>query len=309
MADTMPLHLRKFSVVRYLVSDRHPVLLRHCQYSEVATDMFDMHYELELGIVMAGRILRQYLMGEVSFGCGEAWLHPALEPHGCIITEVPCDLLVFIIQPEFLELSARRGHNWMDPFLLSPLERPRGDERARSELLRLARRLTGMAEAKNVELEKWSEVMLLEAILLLEESRGEASCSETPGSGTSSYVTSEIQPALSLVYESREHVDVEQAANACNMNRRTFNDRFAGLMGMSFAKFALNHRLNGAATQLRATSDPVKSVASDWGFRDISHLTKLFTARYRVTPGEYRKKNPASDASDFPPADDTGPFR
>jgi len=46
--------------------------------------------------------------------------------------------------------------------------------------------------------------------------------------------------------------------------------------------------VNTAASQLRATNDPVKAVARDWGFTDASHMHRNFVKHYGCTPNEYR---------------------
>ncbi len=288
MHEPVPLHLREFSVVRYLLTDQHPIVIRNCIYTEERDDLFDMHYELEFGIVLSGKTVRQYLDWEIELSSGGIWFHPALEPHGCRITDAPCDLFVFIIQPELLERAGKRGHSWLQPFQLPPQERPRGSQQSKNELIRIANRLTEMAGEGRSDIDQWAEVLLFEALLVVNDSLPNERHDEVDASP---YVASDIQPALSRVYESRCHVPVNDAAAACNMSRQKFAQRFAELMGMSFPKFALTHRLNGAATQLSSTEDPIKSVALDWGFRDMSHLTKCFTTRFGVTPGEYRRRN------------------
>ena len=59
-------------------------------------------------------------------------------------------------------------------------------------------------------------------------------------------------------------------------------------MGLRFAKFALRHRLQSAAHELRVTDSPIKAIARKWGFVDESHLSRLFVQHYGCPPGRYR---------------------
>ena len=45
----------------------------------------------------------------------------------------------------------------------------------------------------------------------------------------------------------------------------------------------------GAVAGLVGTSDPLKTIANEWGFTDISHFDKTFRSHYGVAPAEYRE--------------------
>src|SRR5262249_37923502 len=98
-----------------------------------------------------------------------------------------------------------------------------------------------------------------------------------------------INKAVELVFRTRRFLTAGEAARACALGRKAFSALFEKVMGVSFAKFSLRHRLQGAATRLLETSDPVKAVAADWGFTDASHLHTAFRAAYGCSPAQYRK--------------------
>ena len=73
------------------------------------------------------------------------------------------------------------------------------------------------------------------------------------------------------------------------MNRNLFSRKFREVMGIGFPDFMLRHRLNGAASDLTATSLSIDEIALKWGFTDKSHLHHRFRELYNRTPGDYRR--------------------
>ena len=59
---------------------------------------------------------------------------------------------------------------------------------------------------------------------------------------------------------------------------------------MSFAKYELAFRLNGAAAELSSTHASIKQVASEWGFYDVSHFSKSYKKHFGIAPSLYRGK-------------------
>jgi transcriptional regulator GlxA family with amidase domain len=99
---------------------------------------------------------------------------------------------------------------------------------------------------------------------------------------------------VSLVFDSRRLVTVQEAAHACSMSRNSFAGLFRNVMGVSFGDFALRHRITAAAEELVRASEPLKAVAANWGFADISHFTRCFVRHYGISPGAYRTRASAS---------------
>jgi AraC-like DNA-binding protein len=98
-----------------------------------------------------------------------------------------------------------------------------------------------------------------------------------------------IQPAVALVFECTRLVTVKEASRACSMSRNAFAFLFKAIMGITFVDFALRHRITGAAARLANTGEPIKAIASEWGFADMSHFARCFVRHYGVSPGAYRK--------------------
>ncbi len=86
----------------------------------------------------------------------------------------------------------------------------------------------------------------------------------------------EIKNVVNLVFNTNGMVTVNEAASDCMMSTSHFSRLFKKVTGVTFAKFALGHRIKQSAISLLDTSDPIKKIAIDWGFIDSSHYTKTF---------------------------------
>lgn len=66
---------------------------------------------------------------------------------------------------------------------------------------------------------------------------------------------------------------------------RCFREELGTSVGARIRKLRLEH----AAKRLSTTDIPISDVASEAGFSDQSHLTRLFRRRYGTTPARYRR--------------------
>jgi AraC-like DNA-binding protein len=132
----------------------------------------------------------------------------------------------------------------------------------------------------------WMRLLALELLLLVQRD-WDRPLELTPALADSFEA---LAGAVGLVFESRRMVSTAEAAAACGMSGTAFRRRFRDLMGITFAKFALRHRLSQAAVQLLRTEHPLKAVAVAWGFTDDSHFHRAFLRHYACSPGEYRRR-------------------
>lgn len=65
---------------------------------------------------------------------------------------------------------------------------------------------------------------------------------------------------------------------------------FAARAGLAPHQFVLQARLDAAAAELRSTTLPIKNVAVLCGIADLQHFSRLFLARYGLSPGAYRRE-------------------
>ncbi|MBN1671222.1 MAG: helix-turn-helix transcriptional regulator [Kiritimatiellae bacterium] len=276
----------------FSLSARDPIGLSLVCHRGREEGFSDMHYPLEVGVVLRGRMRRYYGGWEMDVAPGQVWLCGVWEPHGFRILLAPCEVVVLVVVPEFL-LNLRRAEdlqlNWLSPFSRHPPDRPQAHGDSRAQVLAIARRLkrAGRVSARHHRI--WRRVLLMELLLTLMHD------GSLPASGERGLAQARVvvNPAVDLVFATRRFVSEQTAARACGMCRNAFNRHFREATGTSFAKFALRHRLSGAGLQLTQTDDPIKAVAANWGFTDASHLHRCFTRHFACTPAEYRERGGA----------------
>ncbi|MDX2225923.1 MAG: helix-turn-helix transcriptional regulator [Verrucomicrobiae bacterium] len=282
---------------RFDLSEKRPLFVQpYVQKSRVPSPVFDMHYELEMGLVLEGRIRRQHGTSRRIFGPGEMWFCGMWEAHGYAITQAPFRALVFVIWPPLL-MGSRFAEspeiNLMQPFLIPPERRAKPDHRHRRSLLERGERMfrnlqTSPRVAPHpVRLRLQAFDFLLTAIEFV-QGHPLPAAPEADLTG--------IRPALDLALGARRLVTQKAAAQVCRMSRDRFIDQFQKMMGLSFAQFALRHRIREAARALVDGDTPVKAVANDWGFTDVSHLHRLFLKHYGCTPSAYRTRSRQSSS-------------
>ncbi|NIA08153.1 MAG: helix-turn-helix domain-containing protein [Actinobacteria bacterium] len=180
--------------------------------------------------------------------------------------------------------------NWLAPFTALPQKRPKVPKGTKGRILNHAQRLI---EALDVEIESIRlcriRLLLLGVILTIFENWIPP---KLVGGATNASFT-RINSAIEMTLGSSRLVTTEETARACNINRKTFSWLFREMMGIHYSEFNLRHRINKAAEQLLRTDDPLKRIAKDWGFVDVSHLHNCFMNHYNCSPKEYRQQSEA----------------
>jgi len=283
--------LKKVERLDYGLSETTPLRVKTKTYPQPSQNAFDMHYALELGIVMKGRMGRLYQEHEARLAAGEVWFCGTWEPHGWSVLAAPCEVVVLSLWPPMLAnlvYPEAIDYDWMAPFSAPPADRPKIGASLRKAMLELGGELARAADLASPRRELLSRMSLEKLLLELPESRRTGARDRLPSNGYG-----RINAAVELAFKSRRYLTTTQAARACGMSRRGFNFLFERVMGISFAKFALRRRIDGAASRLLGSDDPIKAIASEWGFTDSSHLHSCFVDVYGCSPAEYRKRRPS----------------
>ena len=87
----------------------------------------------------------------------------------------------------------------------------------------------------------------------------------------------------------REDLTAETLAEIAGVSLRTLQRIFRERFDTSPMTWLMEARLLEAARLIRAGDDPVTKIAYRVGFKDPSHFTRRFKARFGVSPNEYRR--------------------
>jgi len=272
------------------VSEETPVKVITNRFPTPGESLFDMHYPVELGIVLEGRMTRFYREYELEIGPGDTWLCGIWEPHGFRVTACPCETIAVTIYPPMLantHYPEAGDINWLSPFMVPPENRPVPEKKKLDEVLMLAKRIKQEAAGNSCSKKIRLRFYLMELLLLLLETTPAPPPQAVPVEGR---IFDRINRAVQLAFEQHRMVTVQEAAEACGMSRNAFSTLFKNVMGIPFPQFSLRHRLRAAAAQLRNTNDPLKAIAEAQGFTDESHLHRCFSKIYGLSPGRYRQQ-------------------
>jgi AraC-like DNA-binding protein len=273
------------------LSEEHPILVmnQHTTPSDAAV-RFDMHYALEMGIVLEGTMMRHTGGSECALTAGEMWFCGMWEPHGYQVDGTCRRVVIAIWPPALLDLRfpELRELHWMRPFVATPEHRPSIPPERRCEVVELVRRHLGNGGKLSAGRKRLLVMELL--IWLSEHDLLERATDHTPQPPE---LMMQITPAIDLAFRDSELITNTAAARACGLSRDIFIRSFRSLMGVSFRQFAVRHRLSKAAEALLKTDHPIKAIAHEWGFTDTSHLHRLFKQHYGCTPLDYRRSSAA----------------
>ena len=241
----------------------------------------DMHFEVELGFVLEGRMQRESSTHCLELQAGDIWCNGIWEPHSAYVRKSPLRLAILHLYPPYLanlSLPEQPDLNWLAPFTDHPERRPQGAILSSDTFQEITSRLSSAQCAVTLH---------LDALQALWQIISRWKC-QAPYRITSSDI-GRLETALKLVFDNPRLVTIGEAASACHMSRNGFNLFFQRVMGVTFAQFALHHRLSQAASDLVETDDPIKQIADRWGFTDASHFHRCFRAIFKALPSDYRR--------------------
>lgn len=292
-SDLIPKH--KIFAFEYQVSAERPILANIKTYTAdeaLETPRFDVHYALECGFVMSGKMVRYTGSMKNGVMCepGDVWFCPSCEPNGYDLVELPCKVAVFEARPEFVSdliFPEAPKLDWLSPFTAPRSHRLRtSSDNWRPQILDIGRRMEETLERESKTRAVDVRLLFLEFLLIFARD----SSGKRGRPRIRPRLRGKVWPAIELALRSRRLVTNEQAATACDMTVPQFIRVFRKTVGSSFAKFALHRRLQGALEALTQTDEPVKAIAAHWGFSDASHLHHLFVEHFHCTPAEYRRR-------------------
>jgi len=87
----------------------------------------------------------------------------------------------------------------------------------------------------------------------------------------------------------RHRITVAQVALEAGVHPSHLAELFRAGYAVSVGEWVRNRRLEFAREALQVRETPISRIAFQAGFADHSHLTRLFRARFGVSPAEYRR--------------------
>ena len=284
--------LQKIEKVYHHLDVNFPVKLSHV-YLPQKRSFFsgDIHYDLQMILILSGRQDVIYSEYENSFSAGQVWWTAPWEPHAGRVASDYFSMLVITIAPEFLGyLDPFQEIDWLVPFVLPPAQRPNPVSRElRLKVLLLARAIIKLERNnpygwRTLQWFRIHEIIILMNQLILPQLTKE-------GIEEKMSFFRKVMPAIQAVKSSPlKSISLDDAAQECSMGRSHFCYIFKQAMGVSFSNFALHARISIAAQALRNQDSSIKEVAQKHGFKDVSHFYHVFKKYFKCTPNEYISK-------------------
>lgn len=249
---------------------------------------FDMHCQLEFGLLMAGRTRRHYRSYVTELKPGQVWFCSPCELHGSAVLTATCAYLGMTVEPQALleaYFPEAPDMDWMAPFSAPPPRRPQAQGRRRSRLLAMARR-AGMSVRPEAELAPaGASILLLE--LLLELTADWQGPRQKPAAREFYYPI--VSKALGLISANPSGTSAAEAARACAVSAIVLDRAFRAVIGSTFRRFESRSRIAEAAMYLRETGEAVGDVARRFGFADSSSFSRAFRNHYQRAPTAFRR--------------------
>lgn len=250
----------------------------------------DMHYNFQIVIVLNG--IEEFVLPDFRTVLyrGQLCWTSCWEPHACRSLHAKTIMVPITLSPEYLgNASTFQDVNWLAPFLAPPAERPQARSRpARGDVLGAAAEIWRLEQRrpKGWRTLQWLKIHELIAKLIA----GWGYTQSASQTQMRHQLLTRILPAIALIKNSKHKLpSLTDAAHLCGFGRSQFSTLFSQATGISFGQFAIRARISEAARLLRTTPLPVKAVAYQCGFKDISHFYHVFRRHFQYPPAECRQ--------------------
>lgn len=85
------------------------------------------------------------------------------------------------------------------------------------------------------------------------------------------------------------HLSLSALAGMAGMNRQKLQDTFKKLFGVSIYTYDLQNRMSIAQQVLKTTNNPIKQIAKQCRYKNLSSFTAAFAKYTGLTPTQYRR--------------------
>ena len=89
----------------------------------------------------------------------------------------------------------------------------------------------------------------------------------------------------------QDNPSILDLAGQCGLSASYFSEAFKQTTGLTPHQWLLKHRIERAKTQLRDTDESLATIASNCGFFDQSHFSRVFSRHEGCGPRDWRQHN------------------
>ena len=248
----------------------------------------DVHYALQISIVMQGRV--EVTIGDDTriFQQGDLWWTMCWEPHAYRLLDSRNFVMSVNINIDDIgNCGSCSDADWLAPFTVAPGSRYCPDNEAdRAEMIRLSNQLFHTYNRKKQNWQTHCWLQIHELILHASERIPQDAVSGMPDHSA----MNRIRKAVTMVRQSMIPPTLEAAAQACSLSVSRFSYLFHNAMGVSYGQFALRVRLTNAAYDVKRGIYTLNEIAERHGFCDASSFCHAFRKVYRCTTHEFKKR-------------------
>ena len=162
----------------------------------------------------------------------------------------------------------------------------------RSEILHAIESLSEKGDLQSLSLKRREDLMRALSEQLSHGRSAEALCQAVvdvfmPASGDDDFERN-VQIFINAHYGSE--CMLNDIAKAFHYSTAHFSRLFLGAFHTSYSRYLTDYRLERARDLLLNTGLTVQQIASSVGFSDPDYMTRLFSKKYQMTPGKYRRQ-------------------
>ena len=119
-----------------------------------------------------------------------------------------------------------------------------------------------------------------------------AACNVPLATGEDIYLAKNFEPLMKNHADEmfKTEINLSKLAETYNRNEKYMGRLFKKSVGMSFAEYKQEKRLELAESLLVSGNDRIIDIALECGFNNISYFNRSFQKKYGSTPTEYRRR-------------------
>jgi AraC-like DNA-binding protein len=113
----------------------------------------------------------------------------------------------------------------------------------------------------------------------------------SPNAASNFCKAQDIIKTVSFIHENLNcKITLSQLSSMSCLSERQYSRVFKGIYGVSPIDYVINCRLTLACKMMKNTRLSIQQICTACGFADKVSFSRLFRNRFKITPGEYRKR-------------------